>query len=64
MRSHELVKRLDFFSGQGNWMSGLGDTQWFHFPLYLMSLLPSKSEWTYDSLLFEHLYSSGRQARI
>jgi len=61
MRSHELVKRLDFFSGQVNQMSGT--THWRHHPLYLMSLLPSKSERTYDSLLFEHLYSSGRQAR-
>jgi len=52
MRSHELVKRLDFFSGQVNWMSGLGTTHWFHLPLsvYLVSLLLSKAERTYDSL--------------
>src|SRR6266849_3371970 len=50
--SDELLKRLDFFSGQFNWMSGLGTTHWFHLPLsvYLLSFLLSKVERTYDSL--------------
>lgn len=36
-------------------MCGLGTTQWFHFPLavYLVSLLLSKAERTYDSLYEE-----------
>ena len=59
MRSDELLKRLDFFSGQVNWMSGLGTTHWFHLPLsvYLVSLLLSKAERTYDSLYLVNVNS-------
>jgi hypothetical protein len=34
-------------------MSGREATQWRHFLVYLVSLLPSKAEQTYDSLYFE-----------
>lgn len=52
VRSDELLKVLGFFSGQYNWMSGFGTTHGFHLPLsvYLLSLLLSKAEQTYDSL--------------
>jgi hypothetical protein len=45
----ELLKGCNFFSGQFNWMSGLGTTHWFYLPLsvYLLSFLLSKTEQTY-----------------
>jgi hypothetical protein len=57
MGSDELLKRLDFFSGQVNWMSGLGTTHWFHLPLsvYLLLFLLSKAERTYDCLYLVHI---------
>jgi hypothetical protein len=52
VRTDELLKLLDFFSGQGNGISGFGTTHWLSppLPVYLLLGMLSNPERTCESL--------------